>query len=87
MVALDFNYHLLFAEDGIKFTTDNLDSRLGWQLYTNVLIDRHSYLLYHGNAQFTIIPKHALRDDESRREFEQLLEKNIRPSSNGPDVV
>lgn len=71
-------YHLRFAEDGIEFRTDNLDSRLGWLLYTNVLIDHHSYLLYHGNAQFTIIPKHALPDDESRREFEQLLEKKIR---------
>lgn len=75
---LKWPYHLRFAEDGIEFRTDNLDSRLGWLLYTNVLIDHHSYLLYQGNAQFTIIPKHALPDDESRREFEQLLEKKIR---------
>jgi YcxB-like protein len=71
------SYHLRFGEDAIEFSTDNLDSRLGWELYTNVLIDRHSYLLYYGNVQFTIIPAHALRDDESRREFEQLLQKKI----------
>jgi hypothetical protein len=70
-------YHLRLAEDGIEFRTDNLDSRLGWQVYSSVLIDRHSYLLYYGSAQFTIVPKHALGDDESRREFEQLLRTKI----------
>jgi hypothetical protein len=71
-------YRLLFAEDEIKFTTDNLDSKLGWQIYTSVLIDQYSYLLYHGKAQFTIIPKNAFKDDDSRREFEQLLKNKIR---------
>lgn len=70
-------YHLRFGEDEIEFRTDSLTSRLGWQLYTNALIDDHSYLLYYGNAQFTIIPKRTIPDIESQREFEQLLEKKI----------
>ena len=70
-------YHLRFSEDGIEFETDNLSSQLGWQMYTNVLIDRHSYLLYYGKAQFTIVPKHVLPDDRGRSKFEHLLQMKI----------
>ena len=70
-------YQLRFSEDGIEFKTENLSSQLGWQMYTNVLIDRNSYLLYHGKRQFTIIPKHVLPDDRSRIEFEQLIQMKI----------
>lgn len=33
-------YHLIFAEDGIEFTTDNLNSRLGWQPRARAVYDR-----------------------------------------------
>lgn len=82
---LKWPYHLRFAEDGIEFRTDNLDSRLGWLLYTNVLIDHHSYLLYQGNAQFTIIPKHALPDDVGSSS--SFWRRRSGPSFGGTDVV
>src|SRR6266542_4316266 len=46
-------YHLTFSEDGIEFTTDSLESRLDWRIYDRLLIDRYSYLLYHGRDEFT----------------------------------
>ncbi len=70
-------YHLRFAEEGIEFRTDNIESRLGWELYSRALIDHHSYLLYHGKAEFTIIPKRVLPDEESRRRFERLIESKV----------
>jgi YcxB-like protein len=71
-------YHLRFGEDGIEFRTDNLDSRIGWELYNRVLIDGYSYLLYHGKAQFAIVPKHVLQDDATSQRFERLLESKIK---------
>ena len=71
-------YHLKFTDDGIVFRTDNIDSRLGWEIYNSVLVDRYSYLLYHGKAQFTIVPKHVLPDDGSGQRFERLLESKIK---------
>lgn len=69
-------YHLCFSEDGIEFKTDNLSSQLGWQMYTNALVDRNSYLLYYGKEQFTIIPKHVLPGDR-HREFDELVQAKI----------
>ena len=51
------DYALTFSEDGIHFRTAHIDSQLQWSMYSRALIDRHSYVLYYGSRQFTVIPK------------------------------
>jgi hypothetical protein len=71
-------YHLQFSEDAIEFSTQGLESRLEWQLYGRVLIDRYSYLLYYGKDSFTIVPKRVFADPDAKQTFEGLLDRKIK---------
>lgn len=71
-------YHLEFSEDAIEFRTRDIESRLQWHLYGRVLIDRHSYLLYHGKDEFTIVPKWVFANRDARQAFERLLERKVK---------
>ena len=51
------DYSLTFSAEGIHFRTQHIDSRLQWNIYSHASIDPHSYLLYYGSRQFTVIPK------------------------------
>lgn len=70
-------YSLTFSAEGIHFRTANIDSQLQWSLYSRVLIDAHSYLLYHGSRQFTVIPKRVFESAAQQQAFEQLLTQHI----------
>lgn len=71
------DYTLTFSPEGIHFRTANIDSQLQWGTYSRVLIDAHSYLLYYGSRQFTVIPKRVFQSIEQQQEFEQLLVRHI----------
>lgn len=70
-------YSLTFSSEGIHFRTDHIDSQLQWSLYSRVLIDAHSYLLYHGARQFTVIPRRVFESVAQQQAFEQLLTQHI----------
>jgi hypothetical protein len=55
------DYSLTFSQEGIHFRTAHIDSQLQWDLYSRALIDRHSYVLYYGSRQFTVIPKRVFQ--------------------------
>ncbi len=71
------DYSLAFSTEGINFRTANIDSQLQWKIYTRALIDTHSYLLFYGSRQFTVIPKRVFHGAEQREVFEQLLNQHI----------
>jgi YcxB-like protein len=71
------DYSLTFSSEGIHFRTANVDSQLQWKIYTRALIDAHSYLLYYGSRQFTVIPKRVIQGVEQRQAFEQLLNQHL----------
>ncbi len=71
------DYSLTFSPDGIHFRTANIDSQLKWSLYSRALIDAHSYVLYYGWRQFTLIPKRIFQSVEQQQAFELLLIKNV----------
>jgi hypothetical protein len=71
-------YHLQFSEDAICFKTRSVDSRLEWGLYSRLLIDCHSYLLYYGKDVFSIVPKRVIPDADVRQSFERLLERKLK---------
>jgi hypothetical protein len=66
-------YSLVFSSEGIHFRTDHIDSQLQWSMYSKVLIDAYSYVLYYGLRQFTVIPKRVFQSFEQQQTFEQLL--------------
>jgi hypothetical protein len=67
------DYALNFSKDGIRFHTAHIDAQLQWNLYSSALIDKHSYVLYYGSRQFTVIPKRFFQGAAQRQSFEQLL--------------
>jgi hypothetical protein len=72
-----YEYLLAFAENGIHFHTAHIDSQLQWSLYSKALIDAHSYVLYYGVGQFTVIPKRVFQSAEQQEIFDQLLTRHV----------
>ena len=71
------DYSLTFSHEGIHFRTAHIDSQLQWSLYSRALIVAHSYLLYYGTRQFTVIPKRVIESAEQQQAFEQLLSTHV----------
>lgn len=71
------DYSLAFSRDGIHFKTAHIDSHLQWAMYASALVDAHSYVLYYGTRQFTVIPMRVFQSVEQRGSFEKLLTQNI----------
>lgn len=71
------DYSLTFSPEGIHFRTAHIDSQLQWSMYSRALIDAHSYVLYYGSHQFTVIPKRVFQSAEQREVFEELLTHRI----------
>ena len=71
------DYSLVFSETGIHFQTAHVDSQLEWYLYSHASVNTHSYLLYYGSRQFTIIPSRVFQNQEQRTDFENLASENI----------
>ena len=46
-------------------------------MYSRALVDAHSYLLYYGSRQFTVIPKRVFEGAEQQQASEQLLSQHI----------
>jgi hypothetical protein len=70
-------YSLTFSTEGIHFQTAHIDSHLEWSIYSKVLVDTHSYVLYWGTRAFTIIPKRVFQNTEQQGVFEHLLEERV----------
>jgi len=71
------DYSLTFSQEGIHFVTAHIDSQLQWSLYSRALVDAHSYVLYYGSRQFTVIPKRVFQSAEQLQIFEQLLTQHV----------
>jgi YcxB-like protein len=70
-------YSLAFSPEGIHFLTTHIDSQLQWSIYSRALIDAHSYILYYGTQQFTVIPKRVFQSAEQQQAFESLLIQHV----------
>ena len=46
-------------------------------MYSRALVDPHSYLLYYGSRQFTVIPRRVFQSADQQQAFEQLLTQHI----------
>ena len=71
------DYALTFSPDGIHFRTVHIDSQLQWSMYSRALVDAHSYVLYYGSRQFTVIPKRVFKNADDQEAFEKMLAQHI----------
>ena len=71
------DYSLTFSPEGIHFRTAHIDSQLQWSMYSRALVNAHSFLLYYGSRQFTVIPKRVFQSAEQQQIFEKLLTRHI----------
>jgi hypothetical protein len=70
-------YSLTFSPEGIHFQTVHIDSHLEWTLYSQVVVDAYSYVLYYGVQTFTVIPKRVFQNTEQQGVFERLLAERV----------
>ncbi len=71
------DYSLTLSSEGIHFRTAHIHSKLQWSMYSRALIDSHSYVLYYGLNQFSVIPRRVFRSVDEQREFEEMLTKHV----------
>jgi len=69
-------YELAFDDDGIRFRTPTIDSRLQWETYSRVLEDERVWLLVYGPRMYTVLPKRAF-DFEAQRTFRELVSRHV----------
>lgn len=79
------DYSLTLSADGIHFRTAHIDSRVQWSLYSRALIDDHSFLLYHGSRDFTLIPRRVFQSVEQQQDCERLIAEKIPQIVRGND--
>jgi hypothetical protein len=71
------DYSLTFSSEGIHFRTVHVDSQLQWSLYSRVVVNANSYILYYGSRTFTVIPKRVFENSEQETAFKGLLAEHV----------
>ena len=66
---------LTFTDEHIHVQADQIDSKLGWKLYTDVREDESCYVLIYGKdlRMMTVVPKRAFKSKQQERAFRGLL--------------
>lgn len=76
-------FFLEFAEDGIRFQTERIESRLDWSLYNSALENERLYVLVYGKGMITVVPKRAFNAHGQETAFRNLLTRKLGPISSG----
>lgn len=76
-------YEVSCSDEGIRIKTKQIDSQLGWALYTKVIEGRDLYLLVYGKGlpMMTTIPKRAFQSAAQESAFRELLQRHIHEHS------
>ncbi|HEX8178839.1 MAG TPA: YcxB family protein [Pyrinomonadaceae bacterium] len=66
---------LTFTDAYVQVQADQIDSKFGWKLYTDVLEGADNYVLVYGRdvRMMTIVPKRAFKSKQQERAFRALL--------------
>jgi hypothetical protein len=70
-------FFLEFTEDGIRFQTERIDSRLDWSLYSGVLENDRFYVLIYGKGMMSVVPKRAFTTHDQEMTFRNLLRRKF----------
>ena len=73
-------YTLTFSEEGVAVKTAQIDSKLAWSLYKEVLENKSLYvLMYNEPARLTmtVVPKRVFRSASEEMEFRDLVHREV----------
>ena len=73
-------FALTFSEEGIALKTHQIDSKLAWSLYKQVLENKSLYVLVFdapGRMVMTVVPKRVFRDASEELEFRGLVHRKV----------
>lgn len=76
-------FALTFSDEGVAVKTPQIDSKLAWSLYKEVLENKSLYvLMYNEPARLTMtmVPKRVFRDANQELEFRRLVHRQVDPS-------
>lgn len=70
-------FFLEFADDGIRFQTEQIDSKLNWSLYSSVIENDRFYVLIYGKGMMSVIPKRAFTARDQETIFRNMLRRKL----------
>ncbi|HEX8774760.1 MAG TPA: YcxB family protein [Pyrinomonadaceae bacterium] len=70
-------FFLEFTEEGIRFRTEQIDSRLNWSLYSRVIENDRFYVLVYGKGMMSVIPKRAFTAYDQEMVFRNMLRRKF----------
>ncbi len=70
-------YKLLFSEEGIVFKTENINSNLKWDVYTEIWENKEFYFLVQNAHLYTILPKRAFASVADIEIFERVIPSTV----------
>lgn len=73
-------FALKFSEEGVALKTQQIDSKLAWSLYKQVLENKSLYVLVYdapGRMMMTVVPKRVFRDASEELEFRRLVHRQV----------
>jgi hypothetical protein len=76
-------YQITFSDEGVHVKTSQIDSKLGWGLYTKVFENPDMYLLVYGTdiRMMTTVPKRSFKSSDQEYLFRQLVARHITNNS------
>ncbi len=73
-------YELTFSEEGIHFKTPSIDSRLEWDIYSELWENDKFYFLIQAKQIYTIIPRRAFSGQAEEERFEAIALRALKCS-------
>ena len=76
-------FQITFSDEGVHVKTSQIDSKLGWGLYTKVFENSDMYLLVYGTdiRMMTVVPKRSFKSSDQEYLFRQLVARHITNTS------
>jgi len=77
-------YEVTFSDECIRVKTSQIDSKLAWSLYPQVLEGADMYLLIYGTdlRMMTAVPKRAFASKDQEHKFREMVSRHIPDHSN-----
>lgn len=71
-------YNLTFSKDGIKFKTSTINSKLSWNIYSEIWESEDFYFLIQAKQIYTIVPQRAFLNLATKQTFEKMVLSNLK---------
>lgn len=73
-------YTMIFSQNAIKWKTQNTESQLKWNIYSELWESNDFYFLIQGPRMYTLIPKRVFASQEEKQIFEEIVLAKLKSS-------